>query len=127
MFKSHRVIARTAALLLFPALFIVEPAVAEEAPQSVTVRYYDLNLNNPEGVAALYKRIHVAAISVCGAAEGAQAENLIFWTAWNECLNHAIDNAVKTVNNEKLSAYRWTRIRGRKHPEADAPLTVARK
>ena len=126
MSKSHRVIARTAALLLLPALFIVEPAVAaEEAPPSVTVRYYDLNLNNSEGVAALYQRIHIAAIKVCGPTEGPQVR--ILWTAWNECLNHAIDNAVKEVNNEKLSAYRWTRIRGRKHPEADAPLTVARR
>jgi UrcA family protein len=124
---SHRAIVRIAALLLFPALFIVEPAVAAEVPPSVTVRYRDLNLNNSEGAATLYKRIRDAAIVVCRREEGSQVVNRIFWTAWNECFDHAIANAVRAVNNENLSAYYSERIRGRKHLEADAPATVARQ
>jgi UrcA family protein len=124
---SHRVIVRIAALLVFPAFFIVEPAVAVEVLPSVTVRYHDLNLNNSQGVATLYKRIHNAANVVCRREEGPQLVNRIFWTAWNECFNHAITNAVRTVNNEKLSAYYLERIGGRKHLEADAPTTVARQ
>jgi UrcA family protein len=123
MSKSHRLIVRMAALLALPALFITESAVAE-APPSVTVRYHDLNLNNAEGVASLYNRIHGAATVVCRSTEGPQVENRIFWTAWNECVDHAIANAVKAVHNEKLSVYHWERIRGWKHPEA-APATVA--
>jgi UrcA family protein len=123
--SKSRLIIRMAALLALPALFIAESAVAVEAPPSVTVRYYDLNLDNAEGVASLYRRIHQAAIEVCKPTEGPQVVNRIFWTAWNECVNHAIANAVKAVHNEKLRAYHWERIRGWKHPEADAPATVA--
>jgi UrcA family protein len=127
MSKSHRAIVRIAALLVFPALFLVESADSAEVPPSVTVRYYDLNLNNSEGVATLYKRIHRAAIVVCRPVEGPQLVNRVFWTAWNECFNHAIASAVKGVNNEKLSAYYLERNRGRKHLEAEAPATVARQ
>jgi UrcA family protein len=127
MSKSHRVIVRVAALLVFPALFIVKPALAVEAPPSVTVRYHDLNLNNSDGIAALYNRIHIAAIKVCRPEEGPQVVNRIFWIAWNECFNDAMANAVKSVNNQKLSAYHWQRIRGWKHHEAEAPATVARQ
>jgi UrcA family protein len=127
MSKSHRAIVRIAALLVFPVLFIVEPAAAVEVLPSVTVRYHDLNLNNSEGVATLYGRIHNAANVVCTREEGPQLVNRIFWTAWNECFNHAIANAVNAVNNEKLSAYYLERIHGRKHLDADAPATVARQ
>jgi len=128
MSKIHRVIVRMAALLVFPALFTMEPALAAtEAVPSVTVRYHDLNLNNPEGVATLYERIHNAATVVCRPEEGPQVVNRIFWNAWNDCFNHAIANAVKAVHNEQLSAYHWQRIRGWKHPDVDAPMTVARQ
>ncbi len=129
MSKSHRVIVRMAALLGLPALFMepVFAAIAVEEPPSVTVRYHDLNLNNPEGIATLYKRIHTAAIEVCKPEEGPQLVNRLFWTAWNNCFSHAVANAVKAVHNEKLTAYHWERIRGWKHPQVDAPATVAKQ
>jgi UrcA family protein len=101
--------------LAIPVLLFAEPGMAvtrvDEAP-SVTVRYYDLNLNSPEGVASLYGRIHAAALDVCKQAEGAQLVNRVFWSEWNECVAHAVSNAVKDVHNEKLSTYYWERIRG---------------
>ncbi len=129
MSKSHRVIVRMTALLGLPALFSMQPAFAAavEAPPSVTVRYHDLNLSSSEGVATLYKRIHNAAVEVCKPEEGPQVVNRIFWDTWNQCFNHAVANAVKAVHNEKLSAYHWERIRGWKHPQDDAPATVARQ
>jgi UrcA family protein len=72
------------------------------------VRYYDLNLNNPEGVASLYGRIHAAALDVCGA----QLLNRVLYSEWNECVAHAVANAVKGVHNEKLSTYYLERIPG---------------
>jgi UrcA family protein len=127
MSKSRRVMLRITALLVFPALFIVQPAAAVEAPPSVTVRYHDLNLNNPEGIATLYKRIHNAAIEVCKPLEGPLVVNRIFWITWEECFDPAIANAVKAVNNEKLSAYHLEHTRGWKRLEADAPATMARQ
>jgi UrcA family protein len=100
-----------AAPLAILALLFAESGMAiprvDEAP-SVTVRYYDLDLNSPEDVASLYGRIHAAAIDVCKQSEGSQLVNRVFWS----CVAHAIANAVKDAHNEKLSAYHWERIRG---------------
>jgi UrcA family protein len=112
----HELNLRMIALLALPALLFAESGIAatrvEEAP-SVTVRYYDLNLNNPEGIASLYGRIHTAAVGVCESAEGPQLVNRMFWNEWNKCVTQAVENAVNAVHNEKLSAYYWQRNRGR--------------
>jgi UrcA family protein len=91
--------------LLFAESGMAVPRV-DEAP-SVTVRYYDLNLDTPEDVASLYGRIRAAAIDVCKQSEGSQLINRVY----RVCVAHAIANAVKDVHNEKLSAYHWERIR----------------
>jgi UrcA family protein len=115
MFAFHKINLRMVAPLVIPALLFAEPGTAvtrvDEAP-SETVRYHDLNLNSTEGVASLYRRIHAAALDVCEQAEGPQVVNRMFWREWNECVAHAVANAVQAVHNEKLSAYHWERIRG---------------
>jgi UrcA family protein len=118
MFAFHRINLLAAALLVMPALFAQSAMAAsrvDEAP-SETVRYHDLNLNSPEGVAGLYRRIQGAAADVCQPAEGSQFVNRLFWTAWNDCVAHAVADTVKAVHNDKLSAYHWERIRGLKLP-----------
>jgi UrcA family protein len=114
MFAFHKINLRMVAPLMIPALLFAESGMAvtpgDEAP-SVTVRYYDLNLNSPEGVASLYGRIHDAALDVCKQAEGAALVHRVFWREWNECVAHAVANAVKDVHNEKLSTY-WERVPG---------------
>jgi UrcA family protein len=106
----HGINLRIVAPLAILALLFAESGMAvprvDEAP-SVTVRYYDLNLDTPEDVASLYGRIHAAAIDVCKQSEGSLRINRVYW----ECVAHAIANAVKDVHNEKLSAYHWERIR----------------
>jgi UrcA family protein len=127
MFKSHRIVVRLVALVALPALFTGESAIAAaptatEGPLSVTVRYRDLNLNTPEGIAGLYHRLRGAAAEVCRPLEGRElARNAL----WNNCFNHAVANAVRTVHNKTLSAYYWQRIRGLRHLEIEAPTTVA--
>ena len=125
MSKSHEIIVRIGALL---ALFVVESVVAGvppvEAP-TMRVQYRDLNLNAPEGVASLYHRIRNAASEVCKPVEGPQLVNRLFWHEWNDCIDHAIADAVKTVHNEKLSAYHWEHIRGPKHSWGEARATAA--
>jgi UrcA family protein len=114
--QSKIINLRRVALLAMPALLFAESGMAvtrvDDAP-SKTVRYYDLNLNNPEGVASLYRRIHTAAVDVCESAEGPQVVSRVFWHGWHKCVAHAVENAVNKVHNDKLSAYYWERNRGR--------------
>ena len=76
MRMSYRSIARKVAMIVFagvPSLFLAglaTAAVSDEAAPSVTVRYHDLNLNDPEGVAVLYGRIRRAADEVCHPLDG---------------------------------------------------------
>jgi UrcA family protein len=89
MLPLHTILLRVVMLIAMPTVLIAESAVAAasvDAPPSVTVRYRDLNLENQEGVANLYGRIHAAALVVCRDVEGPQLVN--------------------------LSAYHWERIRG---------------
>jgi UrcA family protein len=112
MSRLHRIHLSVISLLAISALPVAESAMAaariDDAP-SVTVRYHDLNLDSAEGVASLYGRIHAAALEVCKPVEGPQLLDRVFW---NDCVAHAVANAVRTVHNEKLSAYHWERIRG---------------
>jgi UrcA family protein len=116
MCAFHKINLRRVALLAIPALLFAESGMAvtqvDEAP-SKTVRYYDLNLNSPEGVANLYRRIHTAALDVCESVEGPQVISRVFWHGWNKCVAEAVEDAVNGVHNDKLSAYYWERNRGR--------------
>jgi UrcA family protein len=128
MSESHKIIVRMVALLVLPALFIAESAVAGipavEAP-SVRVQYQDLNLNDQKAIASLYQRIRNAADEACKPAEGPQLVNRLFWKAWNDCFTQAIANAVQTVHNDKLSQYHWERTRGSKRSWVGVPATAA--
>ena len=114
MSKSQRVILRMTASLVLPGLLIMQPVAAAESAPSVTVRYHDLNLSNPEGSATLYKRIHNAAVEVCVPLQGPRAMNGIFRTSWEECVDRAVSNAVKSVNNASLDAYLSARLHASK-------------
>jgi UrcA family protein len=130
MYKSNPFIVRMVALLVLPALLVVEPAFAAsaaQAPPSVTVRFNDLNLDRKTDIANLYGRIETAATEVCKSTEGPQSVSRMHWTAWNECFYHAIAKAVLAVHNDKLSAYHWQRIGGWNHGDPDSLGTVARR
>jgi len=85
------------------AALFAEATSAAELPQSVTVRYTDLNLDRPADVSRLYSRIRGAAESVCGEPDPAYD----FWVnpAWQRCVNDAIGRAVFQVDRPALSAY----------------------
>ena len=84
------------------ALFAAATSAAE-LPQSVTVRYTDLNLDRPADVGRLYSRIRGAAESVCG--DDDVAHNLWVNPAWQRCVSDAIGRAVFQVDQPALSAY----------------------
>jgi UrcA family protein len=111
MLPSRKIQLRVIPLLMVSALLVAQSAIAaarvDDVP-SVTVQYRDLNLNNREGIATLYTRIHTAALEVCKAEDGPQYLHRVFW---NACVAHAMASAVQTVHNDKLSAYHSERIR----------------
>jgi UrcA family protein len=76
-------------------------AQAEDQPRSKTVKFADLDIQTPEGAKVLYQRIRVAARSVC------EDGDPILRAAEYQCVEKAIDNAVKKVNAPYLTALRF--------------------
>jgi UrcA family protein len=83
--------------------FAVLPAVADsfDAPQ-ITVKFGDLNISSPQGVAALYARIQGAASRVCSQFDNTRDLGAVEQRA--KCINKAISNAVTGVSAPALSA-----------------------
>lgn len=77
------------------------------APQS-TVRYSDLNLSSPSGVAVLYQRIRSAARAVC---EAPIASDLQARASSQHCTRAAIKRAVYEVNAPLLTGYYLAKTR----------------
>lgn len=79
------------------------PAGAADTTEarSITVKFGDLNVSNPEGAAALYARIRSAATSVCLPAESSSNP---FKTEFSACVHKAIADAVTKVNRMELYA-----------------------
>ncbi len=125
MSKSHRSLIRAFAIVALPLILLTGTAQADSfaaALPSVTVSFRDLNLDHPEGVAALYARIHVAAATVCTLSGDAQPSKLAFIVERNKCIDYAVAKAVQTVRNDKVSAYHWQQIGGWSHWSGDIRL-----
>jgi UrcA family protein len=73
---------------------------ADPAPQ-VTVHFADLDVSRPEGAAALYRRIRLAARQVCF-----PIQSLGYYSTQlaDACMDGAITDAVNTVNRPALYA-----------------------
>jgi UrcA family protein len=78
-----------------------EPASTDEVLKKV-VNYGDLNLDRPEGIAALYRRVSNAAARVCAPFESRELSQL---SAWRTCVNGSISRAVAKINLASLTAY----------------------
>jgi UrcA family protein len=84
----------------------------------VTVKFGDLNLSNPEGATALYRRINAAAREVCKAYDIGRGRFALPGSA-DPCVRKAIAEAVTKVDHPALLA-----IYNAKHPRR-VPITVA--
>jgi UrcA family protein len=73
------------------------------APRHALVKFGDLNLWNPDGAAALYRRIYAAAYEVCGSFHTRIAD-LPDPSEHDACMHDAVRNAVAAVNQPALSA-----------------------
>jgi UrcA family protein len=119
-------VALVTALVLSPIEPVKATTLVPQAP-SVTVRFHSADLDTPQGVARLYRRLRSAAKAVCGQPDDAILMDRLLW---NECVDQAIAGAVANVHSSSLSAYRRHQIRGRKpllqealeHLAARAPI-----
>jgi UrcA family protein len=88
-------------------------------PRSVTVQFADLDITNTQGAAALYRRLRIAAASVCrGLEPGKQLARV--W-AYNGCLHTALSNAIVKVNRPTVTAY----AAAHGMPTGDSPIRIA--
>jgi UrcA family protein len=110
MNRSSLTVSIAVAILSIAGTSLVVPeATAGSAPAlpSQVVRYDDLNLAQPRGVAILYARIHAAAEMVCGQAQ--RIGSRLVSNAWKVCVAEAVDQAVAKVDRPALTAYHRAR------------------
>ncbi|MGB6309049.1 MAG: UrcA family protein [Steroidobacteraceae bacterium] len=85
----------------------------------ITVRFGDLNLEQPRGVTVLYRRLTRAAEHVCGEPE--RPGEAILSADWRACVAQAVERAVVTVDRPALTAYH------REHTRSDHETLTARR
>lgn len=73
-----------------------------QAPESLTVQFGDLDLNKPQGVDVLFKRIRKAAETVCNQFEGRLLSQKRLHA---ECVDTALSTAITRVDRPVLSRY----------------------
>jgi UrcA family protein len=106
-----------AAALLLTCAWGASGAFADEELRSEKVKFQDLNVNTPEGVQALYTRIHTAAKRVC-------FDNDPVWrSAAGACARAAEGNAIAKLNLPQLTAYYQVKTKTGGHTQ---PLVAAR-
>ncbi len=75
------------------------PSSTGDAP-SMTVRYADLDLQSPEGVSTLYRRLAAAANQVCPTR---YTRDLHAQQLSQQCQHAAIERAVRTIDSPMLA------------------------
>jgi UrcA family protein len=114
-------VALVAALIAWP-IEPVKAAILSPRATSITVRFHSEDLDTPQGVAGLYRRIRAAAEAVCGQPDDTL---LLYKRIWDQCVDQAIARAVASVHSESLTAYRGLQFRGRKWLLVEAPKSPA--
>jgi UrcA family protein len=92
--------------LAFGALFTtvtLPAAAAGTVEESIAVRYSDLNLDDPAGIAQLYARLRTAAEKVCDT--GYRPQALFLAHGWRACVTAALEQGVTAVDRPALTAY----------------------
>jgi UrcA family protein len=88
------------------ALFVTAASAAEV--HSISVRYADLDLDRPAGVARLYGRIRAAADNVCS--PRVLTGSYVPQPDYQRCFADAVTQAVARVDRPALSAYHQQRL-----------------
>ena len=69
---------------------------ADRESRSIRIAYHDLDLTTPEGIAALYVRIHRAAAELCDANSAPTGTRIVAAGA-NACVRNSISATVKQI------------------------------
>src|SRR5215831_13085716 len=77
-----------------------------ETRLSQVVKYGDLDLSRPQGAQTLYRRLQLAAKSVCAPLDGRELKRQ---TKFQNCMKEAIDTAVIDVDQPLLTQYHHSR------------------
>lgn len=95
--------AVSALALLCTATFVTSGAMAAapETVDSVNVGYVAADLGKPDGAGILYRRIQLAAQTVCHEPD---IRNLTALARYQKCFESAVDAAVARVNASALTA-----------------------
>ena len=104
-------------VMLLACMWDASSAFAGEQVRSETVKFQDLNVDTPEGIQALYGRIHAAAKRVCSESDP------ILLQAAGACARKAEANAIDKLNLSQLTAYYKVKSKAGDHTQ---PLIAAR-
>jgi len=96
---KNRIPLALATAMLLTCVWGGSSAVADEQVRSERVKFQDLNVDTPEGVQALYGRIHAAAKRVCAESDPVRQ------AAESACARKAEANAIEKLNLSQLTAY----------------------
>lgn len=94
----NKPVVATCTAILLTTVLAAANARADEF-RTETIKFQDLNLDNPAGVEALYGRIHSAASRVCSQSDP------IMRAAVGPCVRKAEAEAIEKVNQPALTAY----------------------
>ncbi len=81
-------------------------ASAREQPSSLRIKvsYADLNLESEAGIRKLHARLRSAAREACDVRPYTQTRSLALLQAASDCFDEALESAIESVNNERLTA-----------------------
>jgi UrcA family protein len=102
--QSNSIISLIATSLFALAAIAAAPGARAAEPGDVltkSVSYGDLDLNSKYGAATLYARLKNAAREVCVPFEGRDLNDRMLW---KKCYDHALTDAVSTVNKPTVTA-----------------------
>jgi UrcA family protein len=124
--KSDRAVSGVVAVSLYAVLMVspterLQAATNDHEAPSVTLQFRGTDLDTPQGVTSLYRRIRAAASSVCGQYDKALVEER---QQWSLCVDEAVARAVASVNSDSLSAY-YRRQLHRRYPWIEPPASLA--
>ena len=95
----NRIALALSTAMLLTGVWAASNAFADEQVRSETVKFQDLNVNSPQGVQALYGRIHSAAKRVCSESDP------ILQLASAVCARKAEADAIEKLSLPQLTAY----------------------
>ena len=114
---KNRIPFALATAMLLTCVWGASSAFADEEVRSERVKFHDLNVDTPEGVQALYARIHAAAKRVCSDSDP------VLQAAEITCAKKAESNAIEKLNLSQLTAYYKSKT---KTGDQKQPLVAAR-